>query len=928
MRQCSACKRPASPDSRFCSACGTPLPPPDPAETLATSEDEKAVNPASGPSPERPASPARVRATHSSRVSDFTQSSLDSGRFLPGTMLTDRYRVVALLGRGGMGEVYRVDDLKLGRQVALKLLPAALERDEVRLARFLNEVRLSLRVSHPNVCRVHDIGEVEGEHFLSMEYVDGENLGSLLRRVGRLPQERAAQMAQQLCAGLAAAHEQGVLHRDLKPANVMIDGRGQVKITDFGLASLMDELQTDIRSGTPAYMAPEQWSGQKIGAHSDIYSLGLVLYELFTGKAAFSGHTQEEVARLHRDAEPTSPGSLVADLDPAVERVILHCLEKDPQDRPPSVRAVAAALPGGNPLAAALEAGEIPSPELVAQAQRSVTVRPALALGAFAAVLLALVVHIALSGRTLLERMVPLEKSPQVLEERARQLIRDLGYTSPHADAISEFAPQFAYIKHLDQTQPAAPARWSVLHQVQPAALRFWYRQSPRLLVRRSGGSIGGWMDDPEPIHPGEVQVALDTQGRLTWFFAVPPDSSVSDPAAYPTDWKPMLDAAGFDPKDFTAAEPLWTPPVFADERAAWVGRYPEAPNTAIRVEAASYQGRAVFLRIIEPWTRPAVAPPPERNFWQRASDLVETGWFLVVMLGAAFVAWRNVRLGRGDRKGALRLALYLGCLRLLWMFGLHHIPAQDEMTIVMSTLAWAAYRICVVWLFYLAFEPYARRLWPHMMVSWVRLLKGRFRDPLVGRDLLVGLLFGLAFALVIRGAMLLPGVLGGRIAAPDHWVWTTEALRGTRFVLSSMAGLHTQAVLFTFTGILFLLVLKLVVRKTWIAVFLYGSLSVVMFNPHTGEPIAFVASMMIIFVMFFLVLFRFGFLPVMLGFTVSDLVRAMPLTFDLSTWYAQASLFPVLLLVGLAVYGMRASTAGQPLFHDPVFDGRAVAKS
>ncbi|MEX1312398.1 MAG: serine/threonine-protein kinase, partial [Candidatus Sulfomarinibacteraceae bacterium] len=147
-------------------------------------------------------------------------SSADHGRFIPGTVLADRYRIVGLIGRGGMGEVYRADDLKLGQPVALKFLPVGLDRDEGRLRRFLNEVRMALRVSHPNVCRVHDIGEFDGQHFISMEYVDGEDLSSLLRRIGRLPKSKAIQAARQLCAGLAAAHGQGVLHRDLKPANV------------------------------------------------------------------------------------------------------------------------------------------------------------------------------------------------------------------------------------------------------------------------------------------------------------------------------------------------------------------------------------------------------------------------------------------------------------------------------------------------------------------------------------------------------------------------------------------------------------------------------------------------------------------------------------------------------------------------------------
>ena len=213
------------------------------------------------------------------------QSSRYEGRFLPGTLIAGRYRIIALLGRGGMGEVYRADDLSLGQQVALKFLPEAVT-DEEMLERFRNEVRTARRISHPNVCRVFDIGQTEDQVFFSMEYIDGEDLGSLLRRIGRLPGDKAREIARKICAGLAAAHSKGVLHRDLKPANVMLDGRGEVLIMDFGLAGLAHEIQ-DFRSGTPAYMAPEQLAGEDVTQRSDIYSLGLVLYEVFTGKACF-----------------------------------------------------------------------------------------------------------------------------------------------------------------------------------------------------------------------------------------------------------------------------------------------------------------------------------------------------------------------------------------------------------------------------------------------------------------------------------------------------------------------------------------------------------------------------------------------------------------------------------------------------------------
>jgi serine/threonine protein kinase len=269
---------------------------------------------------------------------------------VPGDTLDERYRIVGLLGRGGMGEVYRADDLKLGQPVALKFLPQGLEQDESRLNRFISELRTARQVTHHNVCRVFDIEEVDGHHYLTMEYVDGEDLSSLARRIGRLPKDKALEIAQQLCAGVQAAHAQGILHRDLKPANVMIDGRGHVKITDFGLAGFESAIEGwEIRSGTPNYMAPEQQAGQEVTVRSDVYALGLLLYELFTGKAAFQADTPAEMARLHRESVPSNPSSHVEGFDPDIEQVILSCLEKDPRSRPESALAVSEALPGPVP---------------------------------------------------------------------------------------------------------------------------------------------------------------------------------------------------------------------------------------------------------------------------------------------------------------------------------------------------------------------------------------------------------------------------------------------------------------------------------------------------------------------------------------------------------------------------------------------------
>src|ERR1700691_6815587 len=238
MVKCPACSHQTAIGARFCPQC---------AAALDGSSAETALMPAAG--------------SQSPRSQPMLSSStcVDEGRFLPGVVMAGRYRIAGLLGRGGMGEVYRATDLTLGQSVALKFLPEEAAQDQRLLERFHAEVRIARVVSHPNVCRVYDIGEIEGMPFISMEYVDGEDLASLLTRIGRLPADKAVETGRKLCAGLAAAHDRGVIHRDLKPQNIMINKRGEVVIMDFGLAAVAGQLSVpEARNGTPAYMSPEQ----------------------------------------------------------------------------------------------------------------------------------------------------------------------------------------------------------------------------------------------------------------------------------------------------------------------------------------------------------------------------------------------------------------------------------------------------------------------------------------------------------------------------------------------------------------------------------------------------------------------------------------------------------------------------------------------
>jgi len=329
-----------------------------------------------------------------------------------------------------MGEVYRATDLMLGQTVALKFLPEVASDQPLAREPLSNEVRAAREIMHPHVCRVHDIGEIDGQLFISMEFVDGEDLASLLSRIGRLPAAKAGELAAGICAGLAAAHSKGLLHRDLKPANIMVDGRGQPRVMDFGLAAGVGQIaQAEVRHGTPAYMAPEQLAGREVTIRSDLYALGLILYELFTGRQPFEGATIQALLTAREKNPPVPPSAFCPEIEPQIESIIAACLAPDPARRPVSAQAIAARLPYKNPLAAVLAAGDTPSPELIAASGDSKAFRPAIAYGAAVAILIGLL------GIYLIKAKIGVlpDESPEVLANAARLVAAQLGYTGEPA---------------------------------------------------------------------------------------------------------------------------------------------------------------------------------------------------------------------------------------------------------------------------------------------------------------------------------------------------------------------------------------------------------------------------------------------------------------------------------------------------------------
>jgi serine/threonine-protein kinase len=823
-----------------------------------------------------------------------------------------------------MGEVYRADDLTLGQTVALKFLPERLAGDPKWLESFLAEVRIARQINHSNVCAVYDIEEVgpstgsgQGQRFISMEYVDGEDLASLLRRIGRYSKEKAGEIARQICAGLAAAHDRGVLHRDLKPANIMIDGRGKVRVTDFGLASLAGEVEgAAVRAGTPGYMAPEQLTGREVTLKSDIYALGLVLYELFTGRPAHQATTREELLRSHSSGSVTTPSSHVDDMDPAAERIILKCLEKDPHDRPSSALAVAAALPGGDPLAAALAAGETPSPEMVARAGVEGALKPALAWGLLAAASVLCLAAAVIGGWWEIIRYVDLPMPPAALEVRASKLIRDLGHDAPVGDTAQAFDANFGSVTWIaDQDESAE--RWEALRDIRPSPVHYWYRQSPQSLVPSEKNFAVVYYDNPAQTSQGMARVILDPQGRLQTFEAIPHRFD-DDPGPWDEpDWSRLFEEAGLDMTTFTRVAPAWSPRMATDVQAAWEGAIPERPDLTIRVEAAGYRGRPVSFFTLGPWVE-----PPRMQSEQQSL----TGWLAdnlgvaVMAIGALVVgivfARRNIRAGRSDTRGAFRLAAWFFLFHTaIWALWASHVrDLQSEWNIFQADVGYNLFLAALVWLLYVALEPYVRRRWPDAIISWSRLLRGKFRDPMLGRDILIGGVLAGVLGMLLHLDELVPLAMGQPLPQPHGLNWFM--LGSVRFTVGQTVDGSIHELLGVMQGVFILLLFRILLRKVWLA----GAAFVVMLGFMEGAPgadnqvLAWTQITLTVFVVLF-VLLRYGLVATTVGFYISRTLDQVGLTGDFTAWYAPSFLIPAVAVLALLAYGFYISLAGQPMF-------------
>jgi serine/threonine-protein kinase len=831
---------------------------------------------------------------------------LNSGRLYPGLLLQGRYRIIAQVGKGGMGEVYKAEDTKVGELVALKLLPDALASDPDAIRRLIEEVRLARRVTHPSVCRVHDVGEHEGRAFLTMEYVDGENFASIFRRIGKLPQDKGLMVAHEICAGLAAAHEQFILHRDLKPANILLDGNGHAKIADFGLAGLEEELKhSRVRAGTPAYMAPEQLRGMGVTVQSDVYAVGLLLFEIFTGKPVFRPKTIDELMEM-QDAPPPSPTAANPLLEPRIERVILWCLERDPAKRPPSMRAVSAALPGGGTLAAVLMAGQTPSPEQVAAAGERGRLSPAWG-AALAAVFAALVVIVmSAANHALLVQRVPLERSAQTLSERARDIVDALGYDASVKHRAYGFDVYEELLGKLAERDQSA-SRWDMLSRVRPAAIDFWYRQSPVPMVPVNGLGRVTFVDPPFD-GPGMLTIRLDPQGRLREFASMvvqirltdsPEDRVIPSPkVSTPVDWGVAFDAAGLDIARFRPTDPARYPSLFATERFAWLGEYPESPDERIRIEGASLEGRVVAFRVVEErWARAAMWWAVPTTPAQRLGKLLSLTVLVVSGLGAVVLAGINLFYRRGDRVGAFRLAMVMAGIAFL----AHLLQADHQRNLEAEIRLFASAGIESMragmwfWLLYVALEPYVRRLWPESLISWSRLVAGRVRDPLVGQHVIAGGVLGAGCAILVYVETLVTGWAGFPPAQPYVSPrFGVNVLQGGLAPVGVSLDMISAAVEYGLATLMLIVLVRFISRREWIAASFFGAVQTSVWTLTTGHsPLAWgVYGVMSLLAAVALV--RFGLLSLVVGVLFYGLLTAFPVVMDVSRWYAPITLFAI----------------------------------
>lgn len=853
-----------------------------------------------------PASHAEFLATVT-RGADPVDLKEAAYRFAPGDLLGERYRIVLPLGRGGMGEVYRADDLSLGVSVALKILPERLATNPTWLARFRKEVAAARQVSHPHVCRVYDIAEVDGLSMLSMEFIAGDDLAAIVRKVGRLSSGLAIDLTRQIARGLDAVHDEGLVHRDLKPANVMIDGRGRAKLADFGLAATAASVQgNDAYAGTPAYQAPEQLAGGELSERTDLYALGLLAYELLSGRRPYGMTDRDGLIRAQMELPPP-PSTFDATVPPEVDRVVLKCLAADPLKRPASAAEVYSTLPGDAALNAALAAGVTPSAEVVADAGGEGRLsRQAAILLAAGTLLCTIFIALLFKDTYLLGRMPQL--SPTELKVRASTIAAEF---EPHPGPFVASGPYFdSDYSRWHRQKDLGSNRLNGVAAGRPLEFYYWYRVSDVPMVpsvRSSGPSFVTPLHPPIGI-PGSVLVRMDFTGRLLTLHRVPRGERTGMPNT-PPDKIRLFALAGLDPDVFHDVKPTheWSIPF--DRRDAWTGVYPERPDIPLMVEVATDRGEVVGFRLVSPWTQPEEANTDElkpSNLYEVTSLLFGTVFPMLMLVVGGALAFGHTRAGRADWRGASVLALIDAGVSAVDLTALvfHEQRPHLVKAWVLEMLMKVLFNAVIIALGYLAFEPFVRRRWPLHLIGWTRLFKGRWRDPMVGRDVLTGAFLGACVAMVCSVTRVIPQWFGLIPETPAPMVDSGNAVGG---VTVGLLRASTYGIMVTFVVYL----TSRIVRTPWLWVPLLVGLLMLMSQDSRMHPWLYYPPMYVCCVGSAWLFCRRGLLAFAAGIAVCCWHLYGQLTFDFTTSYWLTSVVSLTVIVMTVLYGLVVSVGG-----------------
>ena len=673
-------------------------------------------------------------------------------QFKPGDMIDNRFVVVRFIARGGMGEVFEVEDRQLrGVHVALKTILSQYAVDPVMRQRFEREVLSAREVVHPNLCPIYDLGHwnrpVGGLTYLTMKLLPGESLAARIFRIGPLLSEEVLCIMRQVGAGIAAAHDAGILHRDIKNANIILQGSGaevHAWVTDFGLARALLSEETVLTvqgvAGTPGFMAPEIFHGDTPSKASDIYAMGVVAYQALTGRLPqFSLLVGKKGASSFRASEIPEPW----------RRFVEGCLKPAVEERFKTVPEAMQALPlnaGQNNQAEPLAGigGVITLTKFFAGAGSDVALSVPVAITCLAIVLTGIAGLCFLRQRTGIVNQIPMENSSEVLAAKARDIAKSLGYTERPVDTSFGWDYNDDYLRYVGggKSFSAHGRNFGAQH---PPAVFFWLRESPHYLVNFASIHAPTHFER-DTLEPGMLEVLLDSEGRLIEFHALPQQPEHSGSGQKPEfDWGRLFLAAGLDPNRFARVQSMIHPQGTYDTQAAWTGSWETTQQYLLRVETAAYLGQPIFFRIIGPWTRPDVHSP-----WSAGVFSFTTFLFFLVLLpiGAGLLAWRNARLGRADQRRAFRLAggAFL-CMFLGSVVGNHHAPTVAEITTLFSALRDAFITGVIFWVLYMAAEPVVRRRSPAMLIGLNRLLEGRLRDPRIGGEMLAGFVLGVVGA-------------------------------------------------------------------------------------------------------------------------------------------------------------------------------------